>query len=115
IWTGIWSDHVAQLRLSAGGLLEGRAPGTGTTHLTALRDYLRLDTDFAALTDALPWRSDPHLAVCIAVFPGLRLPKQPFGETLLCFLCSATKQIVQIKQMVALLAQNHGTEIGRDA
>ncbi|MEZ5414931.1 MAG: DNA glycosylase [Opitutaceae bacterium] len=113
IWTGIWSDHVAQLRLTAVGLLEGRAPGTGTTHLMALRNYLRLDTDFAALTDALPWRSDPHLAACITAFPGLRLPKQPFGETLLCFLCSATKQIVQIKQMVALLAQNHGTAIGR--
>mgnify|MGYP003938572271 CR=1 FL=1 len=86
-------------------------PTNAPHSLTALRDYLRLDTDFAVLADALPWRSDPHLAACLAAFPGLRLPKQPFGETLLCFLCSATKQIVQIKQMVALLAQNHGAVI----
>ncbi|MES1167043.1 MAG: DNA-binding protein, partial [Pseudomonadota bacterium] len=33
------------------------------------------------------------------------------GETLLGFLCSATKQIVQIKQMLALLAARHGMEI----
>lgn len=115
IWTGVWAEHIAQLQLSPGGSLEARVPQNSSASLTALRAYLRLDTDFVALTDALPWRSDPHLAACIAVFPGLRLPKQPFGETLLCFLCSATKQIVQIKQMVALLAQSHGTEIGRDA
>lgn len=34
--------------------------------------------------------------------------RQPSGETLLGFLCSATKQIVQIKQMCALLAERHG-------
>lgn len=48
---------------------------------------------------------------CIDSFPGLRILRQPFGETLLGFLCSATKQIVQIKQMVALLAERHGAPI----
>lgn len=62
--------------------------------------------------DALPWRSDFHLARCLTDFPGLRILRQPFGETLLGFLCSATKQIVQIKQMVALLAERHGAPIG---
>jgi N-glycosylase/DNA lyase len=37
--------------------------------------------------------------------------RQPFGETLLGFLCRATKQIVQIKQMLALLAERHGTTL----
>lgn len=101
------------MRLSPDGQLEGRCPVSDTHGLSALHAYLRLDTDFGVLTDALPWRSDPHLAACVATFPGLRLPKQPLGETLLCFLCSATKQIAQIKQMVSLLAQNHGAEIGR--
>jgi N-glycosylase/DNA lyase len=77
----------------------------------ALRTYLGLDADFGRYTDAMPWRSDSHLAACIAAFPRLRILKQPFGETLLGFLCSATKQIVQIKQMVALLAQHHGEVI----
>ena len=37
--------------------------------------------------------------------------RQPFGETLLGFLCSATKQIVQIKQMLTLLAERHGGSV----
>jgi N-glycosylase/DNA lyase len=76
-----------------------------------LKIYLGFDADLAAQIDALPWRNDPHLARCFAAFPGLRILRQPFGETLLCFLCSATKQIVQIKQMTALLANRHGAEI----
>lgn len=100
------------MRRSNDGIVEYSAPLGDEPHAqTALNTYLRLDTNFAALADTLPWRSDPHLAQCIAAFPGLRIPRQPFGETLLCFLCSATKQIVQIKEMVALLAKNHGEEI----
>lgn len=58
--------------------------------------------------DLLPWRSDPHLAAALAACPGLRILRQPFGETLLGFVCSATKQIPQIKQMLAQLAARHG-------
>jgi len=111
-WTGVWSDNVAQLRLVPSGIVEWRAPRPIATRVAkALPHYLGMDAPFAALTDALPWRSDGHLARCVEAFPGLRLLRQPFGETLLGFLCSATKQIVQIKQMVALLAQRHGTPI----
>jgi N-glycosylase/DNA lyase len=110
VWIGTWSDHLVQLRL-LNGLIEWRSatPFSGP----ALRHYLGFDADWPALTDSLPWRSDQHLARCIAAFPGLRILRQPFGETLLGFLCSATKQIVQIKQMCVLLAQRHGAEIGR--
>lgn len=107
LWTGIWGDNLAQLRLHR-DTPQWRAPaGTATTG-PALRRYLGADTDWAALADALPWRSDPHLRRCLEAFPGLRILRQPFGETLLGFLCSATKQIVQIKQMLVLLAARHG-------
>ncbi len=110
-WTGQWSDHVSQLRLAGAGL-EWRAPRAMVANVAAaLPRYLGLEQDLAALTDSLPWRSDPHLARCIAAFPGLRILRQPFGETLLGFLCSATKQIIQIKQMVALLASRHGASL----
>ncbi|MDI1334595.1 MAG: DNA glycosylase [Lacunisphaera sp.] len=105
-WTGQWADNLIRLRLT-GSTLEWRAPAPRHAD-AALTRYLALDTDWAALTDSLPWRSDAHLARCIAAFPGLRILRQPFGETLLGFLCSATKQIVQIKQMCALLAERHG-------
>lgn len=123
-WLGVWADCVAQLSLApAPGV--SAPPGDGIPRMLrwrspralarrvarALPAYLACDADFHALADTLPWRSDPHLARCIAAFPGLRILRQPFGETLLGFICSATKQIVQIKRMLALLAARHGGEI----
>jgi N-glycosylase/DNA lyase len=111
-WTGTWDTHVAQLR-SQNAQVQWRSPASlQATVASALPRYLGLDRDWTALTDALPWRSDAHLAQCIAVYPSLRILRQPFGETLLGFLCSATKQIVQIKQMCALLAARHGKPLG---
>jgi len=114
-WQGIWADNLARVRLAnatTASRIEWSAPTSLTTRVaTALPVYLTGGRDFTALADTLPWRSDTHLAHCIAAYPGLAIPRQPFGETLLCFLCSATKQIVQIKQMVALLAERHGTRL----
>ena len=114
-WTGLWGESAVALRLStspSGGVEWQNLGGKTAEPAAALRQYLAFDLDWAALTDALPWRSDAHLAQCIAAFPGLRILRQPFGETLLGFLCSATKQIVQIKQMCALLAERHGSPLG---
>lgn len=110
-WLGVWSDHVVRLRLNASDCIEWSAPGDRDRNAAALACYFATDRDFTALADALPWRSDPHLARCIDSFRGLRILRQPFGETLLGFLCSATKQIVQIKQMLALLAERHGAPL----
>ncbi len=108
-WQGQWSEHAVRVRADAAGRLGWSAPvGSEAGARAAVRAYFATSVDFVALADALPWRSDPHLARCRAEFPGLRLLRQPFGETLLGFLCSATKQIVQIKQMLALLAARHG-------
>jgi N-glycosylase/DNA lyase len=115
VWMGAWAGHVAQIRRCDSGTVEWRAPtAVASDALPSLQQYFGLERDFAAHTDALPWRTDAHLARCIAAFPGLRILRQPFGETLLGFLCSATKQIVQIKQMLALLAERHGAEISGD-
>jgi len=114
-WLGLWGDHVARLRMSDdGGPLEWSAPTEIAERVAAaLPHYLALKVDYVALVDALPWRSDPPLAACLAAWRGLRVLRQPFGETLLCFLCSATKQIVQIKQMTKLLAARFGAPICR--
>jgi N-glycosylase/DNA lyase len=109
VWLGYFSGFVVKLRLSSSGALQWSAP----TQLAAAAEpalslYWNGRDSFETQVDALPWRSDAHLARCIKSFPGLRILHQPMGETLLCFLCSATKQIVQIKQMVALLAARHG-------
>ncbi|HTX65146.1 MAG TPA: DNA glycosylase [Opitutaceae bacterium] len=111
-WQGVWDDCVVQLQPAGDGGVRWRTPRPlAATAASKLAAYLGAATGFARLADELPWRSDAHLARCLAAFPGLRLLRQPLGETLLCFLCSATKQIVQIRQMVALLARRHGREL----
>ncbi len=113
-WLGIWSDCIVSLRLGPTGVLHWSAPAPLTARVsTELPSYL-FGHDTRAALDTLPWRSDPHLARCLAAFPGLTILRQPFGETLLGFLCSATKQIVQIKQMISLLAERHGTPLSRE-
>lgn len=111
-WRGQWSDQVIRLRAENGAATWSAPAAWAANVVGPLRRYFRLDEDFNALADALPWRTDAHLAACRQAFPGLRILRQPFGETLLGFLCSATKQIVQIKQMMALLAERHGAPLG---
>ena len=111
-WLGQFEGTVVRLCVDADGIVRWSAhatlaPATGA----ALAHYFDLARHPQELADALPWRSDTHLAACLADFTGLRILRQPFGETLLCFLCSATKQIVQIKQMIGLLAERHGTAL----
>ena len=108
-WIGRWAGHTARLKRDDAGRLLWSAPEPGAAAVgRALGIYLDTGRDGAALTDILPWRGDPHLLRCLQAFPGLRVLRQPFGETLLCFLCSSAKQIVQIKQAVSLLASRHG-------
>jgi N-glycosylase/DNA lyase len=106
---GQWGEHHVRVRLApnASGTLEFAAPLHADPAATAAALHFYLSGPPAA-PDALPWRSDAHLAAAMAAFPGLRILRQPFGETLLGFVCSATKQIPQIKQMQALLATRHG-------
>lgn len=111
-WQGVWADCVARLRLAPDGTLRWSAPAALVDAVgSRLPAYFGAAEDLARMRDGLPWRSDPHLACCLEEFRGLRILRQPLGETLLCFLCSATKQIVQIRQMVGHLARRHGREL----
>jgi N-glycosylase/DNA lyase len=112
VFEGGWSRHHVRVRPASDGSggLEFTAPTDADPSATAVALHAYLagpDAD----EDALPWRSDPSLAAAMAACPGLRILRQPFGETLLGFVCSATKRIPQIKQMMALLAARHGVPV----
>lgn len=109
IWQGVWGLHLVHLRLDEASNLTWSSP---TAQAADLATYFAADIDWARLDDDLPWRSDPVLARARQRWPGLRILRQPFGETLLGFLCSATKQIVQIKDMLRLLAERYGAPLG---
>jgi N-glycosylase/DNA lyase len=103
---GVAGGHVWQIRLSDCGEVEAHSPTGGRADW--IRHYFGAETDFAALTDALPWRSDPVIRSALEAFPGLRILRQEPGETLLGFICSSTKQIVQIKDILRRLARRFG-------
>ncbi len=111
VFEGGWGGHHVRVRVRPGsGALEFSVPWHADPAESghALHNYL---AGPPADEDSLPWRSDVHLAAALAACPGLRILRQPFGETLLGFVCSATKQIVQIKRMLELLAARHGRPV----
>lgn len=106
-WTGISGNCAAVITENNGALRARLEAGT----LGLLTDHLADDQDWNELAARLPGPTDPHIDRCRREFPGLRVLRQPIGEALLCFLCSATKQIVQIKQMAEMLARRFGREL----
>jgi N-glycosylase/DNA lyase len=108
-WCGVFSKTYVELRLSGSGEILFRSPDPDAD--LHLKRYLGRPDLAVVARDLLPWRSDPVLGEAMSLFPGLTILRQPFGEVLLGFLCSATKQIVQIKQCVNELAMRFGDEI----
>jgi N-glycosylase/DNA lyase len=111
VWTGVFGRTLAGLRVAGHGLeWRGVAGSTGTE--AALLRYLDADGVQAKLVEALPWRSDAVLRAAIAAHPGLRILRQDPQEALIGFLCSSNKRILQIRQMVARLAESLGDPLG---
>lgn len=110
VWTGVFGRHIAQLKTHHEGLAWRQLLGKPDV-ATDLGLYLDASGAQARAIDALPWRSDPFLASALSHFPGLRILAQTPDEALLAFLCSSNKQIVQIRRMVAALAERLGQEL----
>lgn len=104
IWKGVWSHHVIEIQIQESGSIDWRSLTPGTRHEDII-NYLGPDDNWAERFDQLPWRSDPVLNDAMQAFPGLRILRQPLSETLLGFLCSSNKQILQIKAMLEALSQ----------
>lgn len=120
LWQGVWGPHVARLRLSASAAktlrpVESSAlQDSGESTGRALAFYLGATEPYDAWTDALPWRSDRALEESMRMFPGLRLLRQPLGETLLLFQCSALKPLAQIRLLADRLAERFGERLSEN-
>lgn len=106
-WEGVVAGRWVRLRQEQNRIqAETAAP---VENWDWLRHYLQLDIDidkiFATFPDDEPMRSS--LQSCA----GLRLLRQEPWECLASFICSSTKQIVQIQQIVALLCQRFGEPV----
>src|SRR5450631_3248269 len=103
-WTGVVGKNFARLTQTDGGIIAETS--TGIDDLNWLRDFLQIGTDLDAVLKMFP--DDEPMNRAVASCRGLRLLRQDPWECLASFILSSTKQIVQIRQIVALLCERFG-------
>jgi N-glycosylase/DNA lyase len=74
-----------------------------------LSHYLQLDANLPQIVSTFP--TDEPMQASLESCHGLRLLRQEPWECLASFICSSTKQIVQIQQIIAALCKTFGTAI----
>jgi len=74
-----------------------------------LHDYLQSDVELAAMLKTFP--DDKPMRDAVAACHGLRILRQDPWECLVSFILSSTKQIVQIRQIIALLCERFGEPV----
>ena len=78
----------------------------GDFDAAALRRYLDLDRDYAAV--AAEFDHIPQARRAMALFPGLRVLNQPPWEALVCFILSANNNVARIRGLVGALCRRFG-------
>ncbi len=115
-WEGILSGHHFRLRQTPTDI-SAELLGACRTHPAPdlLRQFLQLDADLPHILATFP--DDEPMRAAVAACRGLRLLRQEPWECLVSFICSSTKQIVQIQQIIVLLCERFGEPIpvGGDA
>jgi N-glycosylase/DNA lyase len=108
-WVGVVGQRWVRLTQRRNGI---RAETTGpVADWQWLRDYLQTETDLDAVLKTFP--DDAPMRDAVAACRGLRVLRQDPWECLASFILSSTKQIVQIRQIVALLCERFGEPINR--
>ena len=108
-WTGVIGKNFARLTQTDGGILAETS--AAIDDLDWLRDFLQTGTDLDAVLKTFP--DDEPMRAAVASCRGLRLLRQDPWECLASFILSSTKQIVQIRQIVALLCERFGESLAQ--
>lgn len=110
-FAGVAAGHPLLLRQQGDTLLL-TLPGGGSftaEELAFWRHYFALDADYAALQAR--FSKHKKLAACVACFPGIRVLRQPFFETLLAFIISQNNHIPRITGIVQRLCAGFGRQL----
>ena len=108
-YIGAFGNVASILKLSKNGKVLCAVHKRGTEKL--VEEYLDGKRDYFAMRKSLKKIGDNIMNRALEVYPTLRILRQPSDETIICFICSSSKRIVQIKQCVKLLSENFGEEI----
>ena len=107
-WEGVVAGRWVSLRQTDADSIHATT-ATPVRDWLWLRNYLQLDADLAAVLATFP--DDAPMRAAVAHCRGLRLLRQEPWECLASFICSSTKQIVQIRQIIALLSERFGEAV----
>jgi len=108
-WNGVLGKYYIQLTQTSAGIhARAHAP---VDDWNFLREFLQTDVDLGGIQKTFP--NDEPMREAIVACRGLRLLRQDPWECLASFILSSTKQIVQIRQIIALLCERHGEPIAR--
>ncbi len=110
-WTGVIRGRWVELRTASGAIIARTA--TPQRNWSWLTHFLQTDVNLAEIMAEFP-AADPHLRAAVHACRGLRLLRQSPWECLAAFILSATKQIVQIRQVVRLLSERFGDPVATD-
>ena len=106
-WLGVIGNHQVRLTQMHDGIVAEPAAPVENWHW--LRDFLQTETDLASVLKTFP--DDEPMQRAVAACRGLRVLRQEPWECLASFILSSTKQIVQIRQIIALLCERFGEDI----
>jgi len=106
-WHGVIGKQFVRLTQTENGIhAQAAAP---VDDWNFLREFLQTETDLSAILKTFP--DDEQMRAAVASCRGLRLLRQEPWECLASFILSSTKQIVQIRQIVALLCERFGERV----
>jgi N-glycosylase/DNA lyase len=106
-WHGVIGKNFVQLSQTENGIHAATAAPVDDWNF--LREFLQTEMDLAAVLKTFP--DDEPMRRAVAACRGLRLLRQDPWECLASFILSSTKQIVQIRQIVALLCERFGERL----
>jgi N-glycosylase/DNA lyase len=106
-WTGVIGKNWVRLTQTPGGIFGETA--VPQKNWDWLRDYLQTEIELEKILKTFP--DDEPMNRAVAACRGLRVLRQEPWECLASFILSSTKQIVQIRQIIALLCERFGEPI----
>jgi N-glycosylase/DNA lyase len=106
-WNGVIGSRWLRLRSDGSSIVAETAGPAGDWKWLA--EYLQIDLDLSAVLATFP--DDDPMRAAVSSCRGLRVLRQEPWECLASFILSSTKQIVQIRQIVASLCQRFGEPI----
>ena len=107
VWVGIIGNHWVRLTQTPGGIRAKTA--TPVADWNFLHEFLQTEIDLTVVLKTFP--EDEPMRAAVTACHGLRLLRQDPWECLASFILSSTKQIVQIRQIIALLCKRFGEPV----